>query len=177
MAVISQGRVTSFLKKAESASTTKAQGDAFEDLLCYVFERVPGIAVSRRNKRHNSDTEEIDIAFWNDRSPKGFTFLPHIILAECKHWSKPVGSEHVSWFAQKLRHRGLEYGFLLAHKGITGDKDSLRDAHSIVAGAQKEGIRLLVLTTAELRTVSSSNDLVLLVKEKLCDLAVRGGVL
>ena len=177
MGAISQKRVATLLRKAQTAGTTTAQGEAFENLLCYVFEQVPGIVVSRRNQRNNSDTEEIDIAFWNDRSPKGFTFLPHIILAECKHWSKPVGSEQVAWFVQKLRHRGLEYGLMLAHKGITSDTNSLRDAYSIVSDAQRDGIRVLVITTVELRTLTSSGDLIILLKEKLCDLAVKGGTL
>jgi hypothetical protein len=59
MGAISQKRVATLLRKAQTARTTKAQGDAFENLLCYVFEQVPGIVVSRRNQRNNSDTEEL----------------------------------------------------------------------------------------------------------------------
>jgi hypothetical protein len=66
---------------------------------------------------------------------------------------------------------------MLAHKGITGDTNSLRDAYSIVSDAQRDGIRVVVITTVELRALTSSGDLIVLLKEKLCDLAVKGGTL
>jgi hypothetical protein len=66
---------------------------------------------------------------------------------------------------------------MLAHNGITGDTNSLRDAYSIVSDAQRDGIRILVITTVELRALTCSGDLIVLLKEKLCDLAVKGGTL
>ena len=74
----------------------------------------------------------------------------------------------------KLRSRGLDFGILVARNGITGDAADLTAAHSIVAGALREGRRLVVITTRELIESEDTTALVSLVKEKLCDLVVRG---
>jgi hypothetical protein len=173
---ISQKRIAALLKTASSAAPTKTQGDAFEELLCYIFGRVPGVSVSARNRKSVDGSEEIDIAFWNEKVRGGFFFLPHIILAECKHWSKPVGSAQVTWFDSKVRGRGLDFGVLFAHKGITGNATDRRDAQAVVMRSLSENRRLLVLTTTDLRSLSTSSDLILMVKLKLCELTVGGGI-
>lgn len=102
--------------------------------------------------------------------------MPWIILVECKNWEAPVGSEHVSWFDTKIRNRGLEFGILVAANGITGDPSRLTDAHSIIARALQEGRRMLVITRDELLRLRDSSELVLVIKEKLCELAVSGTI-
>ena len=163
--------------RTEIKSTTE-QGKALEDLICYIFGQVPGISVTRRNRKNVFETEEIDIAFWNERnSSDGFPFLPNIILVECKNWSAPVGSEQVSWFDTKLRNRGQTFGVLIAANGITGEPNSVTASHYIIASALREQRQMIVLTGTELLTLSSTHQIVHLVKEKLCDLAVMGTVL
>jgi Restriction endonuclease len=157
-----------------SSATTAAQGRALEDLICYVFEQVPGIAVTRRNQTNAFATEEIDVALWNDCHSDGFFFLSNVILVECKNWSRRVCSSEVSWFDTKLRNRGLDFGILVAPNGITGDRNELLAAHSIVAAALRERRRLVIIETDEFLRLSHSAQLVTLVKEKLCDLAVKG---
>lgn len=121
-------------------------------------------------------TEKIDVALWNDGHADGFFFLPNIILVECKNWSSRVSSAELSWFDTKLRSRGLSFGVLVAANGITGDAAHITAAHSIVAAALREGRRLVVIRSDELLTLTDSPQLVRLVKEKLCDLAVKGTV-
>ncbi|HED04125.1 MAG TPA: hypothetical protein ENI60_05090, partial [Candidatus Fraserbacteria bacterium] len=159
-----------------TAATTAAQGRALEDLICYVFTQVPGISITRRNEMNTFHTEEIDVALWNDGHADGFFFLPNIILVECKNWLGKVSSAELSWFDTKLRSRGLNFGVLVAANGITGDKANLSAAHSIVAAALREGRRLVVIKSDELLALTDSPQLVRLVKEKLCDLAVNGTV-
>lgn len=176
MPPLSQRRIRTFLSAGTSAKTTKAQGDALERLVAYIFERVPGIILTRRDVKNVFQTEEIDLAFWNDQPPNGLFFLPNIILVECKNWRDKVGSEHVSWFDAKLRSRGLTFGVLVAVNGITGRGATRTEAHSIIAKALSEQRRLLVLTADELLALKSTNDLIRLIKERLCDLAVTGGL-
>ena len=76
----------------------------------------------------------------------------------------------------KLRNRGLNFGVLVATNGITGNAEDLTAAHSIVAAALREGRRLVVVRTQELLALTDSLEFVRLIKEKLCDLAVRGTV-
>ncbi|MBI1923298.1 restriction endonuclease [Candidatus Poribacteria bacterium] len=176
MARVSQTRIQHFLQLGENAQTMTEQGRALEDLICYLFEKIPGISVTTRNRLNVFNTEEIDIAFWNEKDPRGLYFLPHIILVECKNWSVPVSSLEVSWFDTKLRNRGLTFGVLIAAKGITGNAEEQTGAHSIVAGALREQRQIVVITRQEIEAITDTSQIVRLFKEKLCELAVAGTV-
>jgi len=176
MPAILRATVEVYVEAGAHGTTTADQGRALEDLICYVFTQVPGISTTRRNEMNAFQTEEIDIALWNDGHADGFFFLPNIILVECKNWSSRVSSSELSWFDTKLRNRGLNFGVLVAANGITGSAADLTAAHSIVASALGEGRRLVVIRSDELLELTDSSHLVRLVKEKLCDLAVKGTV-
>lgn len=176
MAAIDQPTVQGFVAAGMAAGTTTDQGRALEDLICYVFGLVPGIAITHRNEMNVFNTEEIDVALWNDMDPAGLSFLPNIILVECKNWSARVGSGEVNWFDSKLRNRGLDFGILVSTLGITGDANDLTAAHAVIAAALRERRRLIILTTNELLALDDTSQLAHLLKEKLCDLAVRGAI-
>jgi len=177
MPPISQRIVQSHLSIGQSDGTTSEKGKALEDLICYVFDRVPGISVTRRNQKNVFATEEIDVALWNDQHPNGLFFLPHLILIECKNWSSPVGDEHVAWFDTKLRNRGLSFGILIATNGITGDPAALTASHATIARALAEQRQILIFTAEELSALRTTDQLVHTIKEKLCDLAVMGSAM
>lgn len=163
------------LKAAVGNSVSaSAKGKALESLLCALFEVVPGITITRRNTKDIYGAEEIDIAFWNEQDGSGFPFLPWIILLECKNWSTAVGAEQVSWFDAKLRSRGVDFGILVAAKGITGQAENVTAAHKIVSDALADGRRIVVLTLSDLLPVESADALVLLIKRMLCDLHLKG---
>lgn len=174
MTTIDPSQVAAFFARGDAASTTKEKGDALEELICYVFSTVPGISITRRNQRNVFDTEEIDVAFFNEQVPNGLPFLPWIFLVECKNWSKPVGSEHINWFDTKMRNRGVGFGILVAANGITGNPAMLTDGHLTVARALQDGRKLIVITRDELLRFTDSSQLVHMIKEKLCDLVVSG---
>lgn len=174
MGTILRTTIEAYIDASANVATTAERGRALEDLICYVFTQVPGISVPRRNEMNAFQTEEIDVALWNDGHVEGFFFLPNIILVECKNWASKVGSAELSWFEAKLRSRGLSFGILVAPQGITGRAEDVTAAHSIVASALREGRRLVILKSDELLDLTDSLQLVRLVKEKLCDLAVKG---
>jgi hypothetical protein len=174
MAKISKKRVASFLAAGANAATTTEQGRAYEDLVAYLFESVPGIAETFRNQVNVLHSEEVDVVFWNDRAPDGFWFLQELILVECKDWSAPVGSQHVSWFLNKLRTKALLAGVLVAANGITGSAQDRTAAYTIIAQALLEGRRIIVLTTEDLLAINSPAALVALVKKKLCQVTLLG---
>lgn len=174
MAHFCKRTVSDLLKTCDSATTKVQKGRALEDLICYVFKQVPGIAFASRNSINFCRSEEIDLAFWNERSRRGFYFLPNIILVECKNWSAPVGSQEVDWFISKIRRHGQDFGILIAMNGVTGTPKELSSAHHIVATALTEKIRTVVISRHEMQQLFSTEQLVRLIKEKLCELAVRG---
>ncbi len=176
MAVIAAATIQDYLDVGRNGHTTADQGRALEDLICYVLGQVPGVAITHRNELNVFDTEEIDVAIWNDGAPDGFFFLPNIVLIECKNWSNRVGSAELNWFDAKLRNRGLTFGILVTTLGITGQAADVTAAHAIVAAALRDGRQLIVITADELLAIGSTEALVRLIKFKMCDLAVKGTV-
>ena len=183
MPTISQKVIQSYLDRGDKSKTTYDKGKALEDLICYLFEQVPGISTGTRNKLNTFKSEEIDIAFWNRLDADGFYFLPNIILVECKNWSKPVGSEEVNWFDErprvadpqgvsgvrrkgtrefdsKLKRRGQSFGILVATNGITGDAQKIEAAHEIIRVALSEGRQLIVITRDEIEKFKNTEQLV-----------------
>lgn len=177
MARFSEDRIQNLLLAGDTAVTTTGQGRALEDLICYIIGKVPGIEVTKRNVLNTFSTEEIDVAFWNNRQRNGLYFLPNIILTECKNWSHPLGSQEVAYFVQRLENRGSDYGILVAANGITGVADDLGRAHYEIAMALSRSVHVLVLTRAEIEDLVDTTDLILLLKEKLCELAVSGTII
>jgi len=90
MAAVSATTIQQHLDAGRNGHTTTEKGRALEDLICYVLGLVPGIAITHRNELNAFESEEIDVAIWNNKHADGFPFLPHVFLVECKNWSKRV---------------------------------------------------------------------------------------
>ncbi len=174
MPEFSQEIINKYLEASEQSKTTFQKGRVLEDLVCYLFEQVPGVSIGKRNALNTFESEEIDVAFWNRMDADGFYFLPNIILVECKNWSQPVGSEEVNWFDSKLKRRGQSFGVLVAANGITGNSQKIEAAHEIIRVALSEGRQLIVITRSEIENLRATEDLVKLIQEKLCELVVSG---
>lgn len=176
MPTLSSRRIQAFFRRGDAANTSDARGKALEDLLIYVMQRVPGVRFEDRDVVGANGSEEIDLVFWNDRLPTGLPFLPHVLLFECKNWAVPVGSASVNFFASKLQTRHLEFGFLIAANGITGNAADQTAAHQHVHNALLvHRCHLLVFDRAELTALTHTDDLVRLVQRKISLLVLRAG--
>jgi hypothetical protein len=176
MALYNINTINSYLNAGNNGATTAVKGKAFEDLICYLFDLIPGVEITQRNRMNAFNTEELDVAIWNDKKPKGLFYLPHIVLIECKNWTNPVSSIEVNWFASKLESRGRDFGILVANNGITGDPADLTAAHSILARHLEKGRQIIVINRADIQQLTDTRDLIKLIKEKLCLLAVSGTI-
>lgn len=178
MARYSSTKIAGYFRRSDAATPDacgrEEKGRTLEDLICYIFERVSGITITERNQPNAFGTEEIDIAFWNEKSSNGFYFLPNVILVECKNWSQSVGSAEVAYFLKKIENKGLDFGVLVAANGISGSSSENTKANFEVSIALAKGIRLIVLTRKEIECLSETNSLVRLFKQKLCRLAISG---
>jgi hypothetical protein len=169
---IDQAHVGALVNAGLNGATTAEKGKALEDLICYLFDLVPGITITHRNEKNAFATEEIDVALFNEE----IVSLPNIILVEAKNWSNRVGSIEVAWFLTKLQNRGLDFGILVTTLGITGNAQDLTAAHNTIATSLAQKRRLIVITTAELQGLADTDELLRLIKTKLCDLAVKGTI-
>lgn len=161
------------LNNRHSTLSTTAVGRQLVDLVRSCFALVPGILYQGAEVHDTNNSQELDVIFWNDRVAGGFSFLPEILLVECKNWSNKVSSADVAWFDRKIHEGGLSTGFLVAANGITGSLRERTSAHGIIIDALVGGRRLIVITGDELRAISSGEDLLDLCKQRLCELAVR----
>lgn len=173
MARYSKKKLNEFFQRSDNATTSVEKGLALEDLICYIFGKVPGMSVSFRNETNYAETEEIDIGFWNESfNPRGFYYFPAIVLVECKNWSIPVDTLNVSYFIQKLHNRGRDYGIIVTTNGITGSRERNDRAHYEISMALARGLHILILTVDEIENLGTTEDLVNLFKDKLCELAM-----
>ena len=176
MPLYAQAKIKSFLKTWDTAVSKASRGTAFEELACYLFKKVPGVRIVRRNEKNTFVTEEIDIACCNDRNPKGLHQLAEFFLVECKGWDEPVNSEQVAWFLTKIEHRGLDFGVLFAANGITGVPEHLTASHFLVSVAlATKKIRMVIVTCAEVEALVSGEQLADLNLAKVTQLYASGG--
>ena len=85
MPAIVTATMQGFIDAGRNAQSRADQGRALEDLVCHVMSLMPGVAITHRNDMNAFETEEIDVAVWNDGADDGLHFLPNIILIECKN--------------------------------------------------------------------------------------------
>jgi hypothetical protein len=174
MAQFSKTKINSYFKMADKATTSIEKGRALENLICYLFMKIPGIEIVQRDILSKFRAEEIDIALWNNQNKFGVFFLPFQILIECKNWSTGIGSQEVAFFVTKLKHRGLNHGILITANGITGNPADSTSAHFQVTAALQEGIRLIVITRSDIEALMKTADFIRLMKMRLTELVASG---
>src|SRR5260370_28975049 len=91
MDALPQAQIRRFIKAADKATPNDAKGQFFEELVCYLFERIPGVILPQRDQVNRFGSEEIDVAFFNEQHPRGLKSFNPLLLIECKNWSGPVG--------------------------------------------------------------------------------------
>ncbi|MBF6176806.1 restriction endonuclease [Nocardia blacklockiae] len=160
-------------RAADPTNSTYQRGQAYEDALEHIFQAVPGCD-TQRNSLNRFASEEVDISVLNFRDDDGLRALPEIFLVECKNWSEPVNSAAVNTFATKIRHRGCTLGVLVAANGVTGDPHEQTAAFQSAALALSDRIRIILITTEDLMTLTSSKDVVVLLHRRLLDLVAAG---
>ena len=95
MARISQRRIQHFLTTGDNAATTAVKGRAFEELICYLFSKIPGISVTRRNTLNQFGAEENRKALHRD--PESSTLKSRIALSreslDMQHYVKGLAAK------------------------------------------------------------------------------------
>lgn len=173
MPAYSRNTISRYLRKADGASTNDEKGKIFEALIVYLFSRVPGVPQIRRNVTSVFRSEELDLVIWNDKHAKGLISLNTWIPVECKSSHHPIGSHELQVFISKIERRALDFGILIAWHGITGDAVTLTGAHDHASTALMRGIRVIVITRRDIENLNSTEDLVGLIRTRICDLIIK----
>lgn len=164
--------IASLLEAAKAGATADERGKRYEALLSYVFESVdPAFVVG--NEKNYFGAEQVDLAVSNGGA---FPGLPEQFLVECKNYSDPLDSKSVGYFLFICIVRGVELAVVAAAEGLTGDSADSTYAHSLALAASGRGCRLVVLTTADLLSLQSSQDVVKMLRERWLRAWANGGI-
>jgi hypothetical protein len=173
MPAYSRNTIGRYLRRADGASTNDEKGEIFEALIVYLFSKIPGVPQIRRNSTSVFRSEELDLVVWNDKHPKGLISLNTWIPVECKSSHHPIGSHELQVFISKIERRALDFGILIAWRGITGDAATLTGAHDHASTALIKGIRIIVITREDIENLTSTEDLVGLIRTRICDVIIK----
>lgn len=170
----SSARITEMLNSCDTAEDANAAGDALENLMVYVFEKLTGVELYDRNILDDPRAHELDLAFWHIQAKSSVGFLDPVIIVECKNTGTTVGSHEVGWFVRKLQDRGANVGILVALSGITGaDTGQTSAHHEVLTALTRDKIKILVLSRAEIEQLTTTADLATLLREKYLALTLR----
>jgi hypothetical protein len=173
----SKAKIRALIQQSDNAATADEKGEKLEQLVCYLFEKIPGLHFHDKNILDTNRAHELDIAFWNSQNVSEVFFLDPIVIVECKNTTDPVGSAEVGWFVRKLQDRGANYGVLVALSGITGTGDGVTAAHSeVLTALTRDRIKIVLITRDEILSLASSDDLVHLMKGKILRLTLYKAV-
>jgi len=163
------------INNVDVATTNQEKGASFELLCINMFEHLNGVEVTEHDIRMPS--EEIDIVLWNAQTEEILRPWDSVILVECKNWSSTVGAPVLDNFVNKVRRRALTTGILVAANGVTGGfvkgDGSEAGAAGILTSALQDGIRVIVITIDDIRSLASLDDIRALIKKRYCGLYVH----
>jgi hypothetical protein len=158
------------LSECDAATTSFARGKALEDLVLYAFTCIEGVELHSRNELNVFGTEEVDLLFSNDAAPQGLSFLSLAVLVECKNKQQAADSAEVSYFADRLRHKGCDAGVLVSMNGITGTSDPPTAGYYEISAALQDGVRILVITRQDIEALADARGLVTILRGRYLDL-------
>lgn len=174
MARYSQNRIRTLLRESDDAPNSDVKGAKLEELVSYLFDRIPGVAFHAANTLDGVRAHELDVIFTNDQRSSDLYFLDFIIITECKNTANRIGSHDVRWFISKLQDRGVKAGVLISLSGITGEADGVSNAHSeIINALNKDGTKVLVIKREDIEGFRTTNDLAELLKRKIMKLTIE----
>ena len=174
MAIYSQKNISRLLTESDNAINTDIKGKKLEELVRYIFTKIPKITHYASNVLDGVRAHELDVIFNNDMRYSDLYFLDFTIITECKNTARPISSAQVGWFVRKLQDRYATVGILIALSGITGNADGISNAHSEIQNAlTRDNIRILVIDRDDILSFQTTDDLVQLLQKKIMKLTIH----
>ncbi|MDQ8734255.1 restriction endonuclease [Paenibacillus sp. LHD-38] len=173
MAIYSKKKILQLLKESDEAPNSDIKGDKLEELVRYLFEKVPNVSFFAKNIIDSNRAQEIDVVFWN-LPFSAIHFLDTVLITECKNTAEPIGSNDVGWFVRKLQDKAAQTGIIISLNGITGSANGERNAHSEIRSAiVRDRIAILLITRDEILQLNNTNDLAAILKNKYLKLKLQ----
>jgi len=174
MAKYSQRKISRLISESDTAPDSDTKGAKLEELVRYLFCKVPKVTFYGANILDGNRAHELDVVFNNDTRYSELYFLDHSIITECKNTANPTSSAQVGWFVRKLQDRMASTGILISLNGITGEANGVNNAHSEILNALvRDKIRILVIRRTDILAFRETGDLVKLLKKKILKLTIE----
>lgn len=154
----------------EIAASNQDKGESMANLVEYVFRQVPGITRTYRGFIEPDGTAEIDLIFRHNLLLSGFGIPQITLIMECKNEARKISAEQVTRFATKLRNHNQPIGFIISAKGLSGKGSTY--AHGEVHSELAQGRTIVILTLHDLRTLTTTEELIALCETRLHELEV-----
>ncbi len=162
------------LKQAEDgfdhpAKDAGEKGESLEKLVTYLFSAYEDY-FSVRHQVH-SRTASLDHHLWfmPGDDPVLRKFGDEIIV-ECKNWNRPVGKPEINDLAGDMVARKCKTGVMIARKGITGKHFNDANGQRLIWFQSDYNLIILVLTFADLESISNGKNLMDLLKDRYAQL-------
>ncbi len=159
---IDRVRLQRLLDAARKAKTNYEKKETLEALAEYLLKGVKGFEVL---SNQISATGEIDRVVRNSTTSPMLTRFGPLILIECKHWTKTVGTDEVGTFISDLRDAGVTSGFLFCRR-IVAPPAEQRSKNFY----QRDKGFILAVTEADIQSVCDGANFAHLLVEKAEDI-------
>lgn len=163
---VNRAYAKALLAKVEQRPEKLVDGKDLEALAGYLLGCIPGFEVDMNLVTGDSQVD----ALVRNRGPR-YDFredLGTYFLIECKDWSKPVGSQEVGWFVNKLLTQECKAGILFSSQGISGEDNSRSDvryaALTLLKAYQRAGRIVIVLSEDDFRAAARGESLIRLLQ-------------
>ncbi|MGY5080653.1 restriction endonuclease [Streptomyces nigrescens] len=174
MSVYSKEEISRLIDIGKDKSlATKVRGNALEDLVCYLLEKIPGV-LTRANGIDPFRGSEIDVSVANAQTAIWMKVLPPLFLVECKNWDAPVDAKAVGAFIVKLREKAVDLGVIVAANGVTGNPSDLTAAYMKINMAQQAGQRVIVVTLEDISVLENAEQFSKLLCERILECVAAG---
>lgn len=174
MTCYSHRKIMQYFLQGDDAETDTAKGQALENLVCYLFQKIPGVSIDATDGLNVFGNDQFDVLLWNKRQNNGLYFLPCSFIAECKNWAHPVGSRVIDEFQALLRSRGCDHGVLVSSMGISGNNNPPTEAYHKISDALLSFFHILVITRGDIEVLATTDDVVRLLQKRLGGLKRSG---
>jgi hypothetical protein len=163
-------RLKTLLAACESATGAHARGSALEDLVQHIFAATPSVTLYRRDVKDQDGTQEVDLVFSHLQHVSLLPIPDVTIIVECKNERRKATSEQITRFGTKLRTRNAKIGIFVTAAGLSGKNKPAVAAHAAIRDELSAGASIIVVTAAELAAVTSSDELAVLLRDRLLEL-------
>lgn len=160
-------------ERCKSTGSAVARGRALEDLVEFVFIKIPSVKLYQRDVRDEDGAQEVDLVFSHYPAISGIPISDITVLVECKNEASRASASQIREFGTKLRTRSLPIGVFIAARGLAGTRG--KSAHAAIRDELALGSTIIVVVSSELANLESHEEFVLLLMDRLLELRTFRG--